>query len=288
MPQNGLPGDCSGEPSVKISSIFLAAWVCTAATGANCQTTSLNATLAGITQRGRALYQYDKAAALGTDAIFSLKPKPETKGLTQYVCVKTAKGWRFIFPKWNAAHDRVLIAYDAVETSPGKFEAHKFDPPVEAGKEIQVKELALELATHDFKKPDRPYNIAILRAPGGNFYVYLYPGQIKANAWPIGGDIRYTISADGTKIVDKRPLHKAILDAQPKPGSNEVAGYHFHILTDLPEDTDILYVMNRKPSMPEYVGVGKMFYLVNIDGTITTADDKNVPAQSKELPEKKN
>jgi hypothetical protein len=261
---------------VKISSVFLAVCLCATAVGASCQSADLKATLAGITKRGRALYDYDQAAALGTDAIFSLKPKPSTEGLTHYVCVHTPKGWRFVFPKWNAAHDHVVIAYEAVETAPGKFTARKLDPPEEGTKEIQVEELALELAIRDFKKPTRPYNSSVLHASGGNFYVYLYPGQIKADAWPIGGDIRYTISSDGQHIVEKRQLHKSILDAQPKPGSNEVAGYHFHILTDLPEDTDVLYVMNRKPAMPEYIGVegAKKFFLINIDGSITTAEDK--------------
>lgn len=259
---------------MKISAVFLGACLCATAVGANCQSADLKASLAGVSERGRALYAYDHAAALGTDAIFTLKPKPQVDGLTHYICVHTSKGWRFVFPKWNTAHDRVVVAYEAVETAPGKFEARKVDPPMLGDKDLQVRELALELAINDFKKPSRPYNTAILPAPGGNFYVYLYPGQIKSNAWPIGGDVRYTISGDGQKIIDKRPLHKAILDSEPKPGSNEVAGYHFHILTDLPEDTDVLYVMNRKPSMPEYVGVGKEFFLVNTDGSITTAPDK--------------
>jgi hypothetical protein len=57
-----------------------------------------------------------------------------------------------------------------------------------------------------------------------------------------------------------------------------VAGYHFHILSDLPEDTDVLYVLNRKPSMPEYVVAGKLSYLVNTDGSITMDDKKNAAA----------
>lgn len=272
--------------------MFLAVCLCATAVGASCQTADLKATLAGITKRGRALYDYDQASALGTDAIFSLKPKPATAGLTHYLCVHTPKGWRFVFLKWNAAHDHVVIAYDAVETTAGKFTARKLDPPEEGSKEIQVEELALELAINDFKKPSRPYNSSILHAPGGNFYVYLYPGQIKADAWPIGGDVRYTISSDGQRIIEKRQLHKSILDAQPKAGSNDVAGYHFHILTDLPEDTDVLYVMNRKPSMPEYIGVdgAKKFYLVNTDGSISTAEDKPAavkPAADKPAADKK-
>src|SRR5260370_1052628 len=178
MPQTGLPGACSGGASVRISSIFVAVCLCATAVGANCQPANLKATLDAITERGRALYAYDHAAALGTDAIFSLKPKPATEGLTHYLCVHSPKGWRFVFLKWNAAHDHVVIAYEAVETAQDKFTARKLDPPQEASKEIQVEALALELAINDFKKPSRPYNSSILHAAGGNFYVYLYPGQI--------------------------------------------------------------------------------------------------------------
>jgi hypothetical protein len=286
MPQTSLPVPAAGA-IVKIPSTFLAVCLCATAVSANCQSADLKATLAGITQRGRALYAYDQAATYGTDAIFALKP--ETEGLTHYICLRTPKGWRVIFPKWNEAHTSVVVAYDAIETAPNKFEAHKINPPKMGDKELQTSELALELAIHDFVQPKRPYNTAILPAPGGNFYVYLYPGQIKNNTWPIGGDMRYTISADGQHIIDKRPLHKSILDAQAQPGSNEVAGYHFHVLTNLPEDTDVLYVLSRKPSMPEYIGIEDMmkssevkkFFLVNTDGSITTASEKDIPANKK-------
>lgn len=249
-----------------------------------CQTPDLKATLAGISHRGRELYAYDQAATYGTDAIFALKPK--TEGLTHYICVHTPKGWRVIFGRWNPDHKSVMVAYDAVEKTPTKYEAHKIDPPTLGDKELQISEAALELATRDFTLPKRPYNTAVLPAPGGKFYVYLYPGQIKSNTWPIGGDVRYTISADGQKILEKRQLHKSILDAQAKPGSNEVAGYHFHVLTSLPEDTDVLYVLNRKPAMPEYIGIEdtmkpaemKKFFLINTDGSIAVASEKDVPA----------
>ena len=268
MPQTRIPGACSGETSVRISATFLGILLASTTGSAVGQTVDLKSTLAAITARGRALYAYDQAAWKGTDAVFSLKPKPKVEG--HYICIKSAKGWRVIFPKWNEAHDKVMIAYEAVERADGNYDARAIDPPKLADKEVQAESVALELAVHDFQKPNRPYNTAILPAPGGNFYVYLYPGQIKANAWPIGGDMRYTISGDGLRILEKRQLHKAILDDEPKKGPNELAGYHFHVLTNLPEDTDVLYVLNRKPSKPEYVVSegGKKTFLVDTDGSI--------------------
>jgi hypothetical protein len=227
----------------------------------------LKAYLAGVTERGRALYDYDQAAWHGTDTFFALHP--DTNGLTHYVCTKTPKGWMVTFPKWNVMHDRLLVAYEALESGgAGRFEARGYDPPREGPDDLIAKERALELALATFPRPDRPYNSAVLPAPGGNLYVYLYPGQVKDTIWPLGGDVRFTMSADGKQIIETRQLHKAILDMESKPEEHAVAGYHVHILSDVPEDTDVLYVLNRKPAMPEYIGAGKHIFVVDTGGTI--------------------
>src|SRR5271167_1573885 len=71
----------------------------------------LAAYLAGVTERGRALYAYDQAGWHGTDAFFAIHP--DTNGLTHYICMKTTAGWEVVFPKWNETHDRLLVAYEA-------------------------------------------------------------------------------------------------------------------------------------------------------------------------------
>ena len=222
--------------------------------------------LAGITARGRALYAYDQAAWHATDAVFALKP--DSTGMARYICDKTPSGWVVVFPKWNEAHDQLLVIYEAREKD-GKFVARKLDHPVPADSALLAKERALELAFADFPKPNRPYNTAILPAPDGNFFVYLYPGQTSENVWPIGGDFRYTISADGKTIVQKRKLHHTIMDMETR--ANQKGGYHTHAITDVPEDTDVLYVLNRKPSMPEFVGTARQIFEIDTDGNIATA-----------------
>ncbi len=219
--------------------------------------------LAAISQRGRALYAYDQAAWHGTDAIFALKP--DTKGLAHYLCIKTPSGWLVAFPKWNDAHDGLFIVYEAREKA-GKFAARKLDKPFEADSDLVARERAIELAIADFPKPGRPYNTAVLPAPGGNFYVYLYPGQTRENVWPIGGDMRYTISSDGKNVIEKLKLHNAILDMETK--ENQVGGYHVDVLTAVPVDTDVFFVLNRKPSIPEYVGTPKQMFVIDKEGNI--------------------
>jgi hypothetical protein len=229
---------------------------------------NLAAYLSGVTERGRALYDYDQAAWHGTDAFLALHPN--TAGLAHSICTLTSSGWLVTFAKWNETHDRLFVAYEASDSGhPGQFAARVIAPPQEATSDLTAMERALELTISDFAHQNRPYNTAILPAPDDNYYVYIYPAQTVDTIWPLGGDVRYTVSADGKQIIEKRQLHKSILDMEIKPGFSAKAGFHTHILSDLPEDTDVFYVLSRKPSMPEYIGTqaGRTF-VVNADGTI--------------------
>jgi glucosylceramidase len=77
---------------------------------------------------------------------------------------------------------------------------------------------------------------------------------------------------DGASIVEKRQLHKTILETSTSSmpqDSTPTWGYHTHVLSDVPEDTDVFYVLTRKPSMPEAVGtLHKKLYAISVDGTI--------------------
>ena len=116
----------------------------------------------------------------------------------------------------------------------------------------------------------RPYNIAVLPAGAGRLYVYLYPAQTDPDVYPLGGDVRYLISPDGMKIVEKRQLHKTIIETPPASSGETVAGgYHVHVLSDLPEDTDVMFVLTRKPLMPEVILARGNLYAIDVHGVIT-------------------
>lgn len=105
-----------------------------------------------------------------------------------------------------------------------------------------------------------------------NCNVYIVPGQTKPGAYPLGGDARYLMSSDGATILEKRQLHRSIIESVPKaPSGKVVATVHAHVLTNMPEDTDVYFVLIRKPAMPEFVSAGGNTYKINEDGTITLA-----------------
>ncbi len=224
--------------------------------------------LDGVTERGRLLYEYDQAAWHGTDAFFELKP--DTLGLSHYVCIKQDNGWSVLFGSWNDDHTKLLIRYEADEVNhTGEFTAKKYDLPKEAPASVAAMEHAIDLALSDFQGESRSYNVSVLPTPDGNFYVYVYPAQVKDTIWPLGGDVRYIISGDGSKIMEKRQLHKAILELEFDLSKKNAFGYHTHVHSDVPEDTDVLCVLSRKPLLPEIVGAGKnRVYSVETDGSI--------------------
>ena len=98
------------------------------------------------------------------------------------------------------------------------------------------------------------------------------PAQTTRGVYPEGADVRYLMSPDGSTIVEKRPLHKAILEFRSAgtPGRTLAGHFHSHILSDVPEDTDVFYVLNltRKPPVPEFVGTKNHVYQIQVDGTI--------------------
>lgn len=78
--------------------------------------------------------------------------------------------------------------------------------------------------------------------------VYLYPAQTVAKIFPLGGDERFTISADGTKILDAHVMHHAVIA--------------------VPAESNVFDVLARTPPMPDYVSAQGELYRINADGSI--------------------
>jgi hypothetical protein len=236
--------------------------------------------LAAITHRGTMLAAYDQAAWHATDAVQLTHPPA---GIVQrYIARQTATGWTVDFGHLNSDATKFLTAYEAIQTdAPNHFAVGQFDPAREDTGFNLFAARAIDLALKDFRGvANVPYNVAVL--PGGTrgVLVYLYPAQTKDGVYPYGGDARYFVSPDGTTIYEKRQLHKTVLESIPTQlpkDTTPAAGYHTHVLTDLPEDTDVFLVLSRQPHVPEYITAGGHIFKIETDGTITT-DPPNAPA----------
>ncbi len=229
--------------------------------------------LAAITDRGRDLAGYDAAAWHASDAVQAKQPKDGS--IARYIARKTDKKWAVAFGRLDEKGEKFLIAYEATQgEKPDVFDVKELTPPKEdtgfflsAAKAIDT---SLKDFTEHFEGPQRPYNVAVLPAEKGQVWVYLVPAPTKPKIWPLGGDVRYLMSADGTKIVSKRQLHKSIIEVEPPRDKNQqqVGGIHTHVLDDTPEDTDVFHVLTRKPSVLEMIITKQFVFEVKPDGSI--------------------
>lgn len=224
-----------------------------------------------ITSRGKMLYEYDVAAWHSTDAVIALSPSEGS--IERYIARKTDKGWIVAYGKFNEKKDKFLIVYEAAQgAKPEEFKVVKLEKPKENADFFLNAAKAHETAINDFVKTNehkRIYNFAVLPTGAGEFFVYALPAQTETGVFPIGGDVRYKISKDGAKIIEKRQMHRSIIEFAVPPGMGKLeTGYHTAILDDVPEDSDVFHVLTRSPKVPELVVTNKFVYQIATDGTI--------------------
>ena len=91
-----------------------------------------------------------------------------------------------------------------------------------------------------------------------------------SNVYPVGGDTRYLVSADGLRILSERRMHQDIIDFRIRETST--FSLHTHILSDTPEDSDVFDVLTRKPLIPEYVFTCDFTYMVAPEADIKVVE----------------
>jgi len=227
------------------------------------------AELNAITERGILLNEYDQAAWHASDAAQTANPK--TIEGQRYIAKKENGKWNVVFGKLNDDKTLFEIYYEAAQqANPREFKVTAETEQRSDNRFYLFAARAIEVALKDFQGERRPYNVAVLPAPQDQLFAYVYPAQTKPRVYPLGGDVRYRISADGMKILEKHQMHKSILETRPLgKGKKLVAGFHTHVLSDLPEDTDVFHVLTQDPPLPEMIGTANFTYQVLPNGTIT-------------------
>jgi len=225
--------------------------------------------LPAITARGRMLAEYDTASWHATDAVKALNPP--NGAVRRYIAKKTDAGWVVAFGRFNETKDAFLIMYEATQgRSALEFSVKTNDPPLKDTGFFYISAKAIEISLQNSQLENRPYNTYVLPLDSGQLYVYVLPAQTVTDIYPLGGDTRFLVSADGSNIIETRRLHKTILETNRSDasGKKQVAGFHTHFLTDTPEDTDVFHVLRQTNPLPEFVETQKGIYNVETDGTI--------------------
>ncbi len=215
------------------------------------------------------LAEYETAA---NRAIAAMQAQnPERGSVDHYVARKEAGRWVVAFGRFSEQRDRFLEVYEAAPNSnSADYSVKRIDPPREDKDFYYFAAKAIDLAHAEFKGLNVPYHAAVLPGPSDQMYVYFLPAPRPNGEYPLGGDIRYLVSHDGSTILDRHPMHKTIIQqggALP-PGAERAGGFHSHVLSDVPEDTDVFCVLMRKRRVPEFVVAGGHAYEIKTDGTI--------------------
>lgn len=226
--------------------------------------------LAGITERGRALHDYDAAASLASDALRGLSPAPSRYVL--HVVRRTPSGWVVRFGRFApSGDDTLLVAYEASGASLAEpFRAVALAEPRAADAHDLAAARAKTIARAAFGPTPRPYSYVAVPAPGGQWWVYVLPARTRPGVYPHGADARFRLSPDGRTVLDVRVMHNGVLESGPPPPGT-TAATHTAVRDTLPEDTDVFHVLVRRPAIPELVVTERVVFEVRTDGSIVRA-----------------
>ena len=223
--------------------------------------------LAGVTARGRLLAAYDRAAWHGTDAFFALKPAL-TDANSMLARQQPDGHWIVDFGRLTAARDTLYLVYEAVEAGrPDSFTARKLDPPTPVLGDERLAAVALHTSLDDFGTQQRAYNSYVLPRDDRKFWVFFLPAPTNQLLYPLGADVRFLISADGRQILEKHPMHHALLNmALP---DSALYGLNTVLVDDVPQESDVFLTLTRTPHRPELVATAHYDYEIAVDGSIT-------------------
>jgi hypothetical protein len=103
--------------------------------------------------------------------------------------------------------------------------------------------------------------------------VYLLPSADAANVWPLGDDVRYSVSSDGTRILETRRMHAGMVETAKATNAAHLTIRHSgKALHDLPEDSDVFHVLMSRTATT--IATRHFNYLIGADGSIRLAQGK--------------
>lgn len=208
---------------------------------------------------GRMLYEYDRAAWLSSDALTANVPREKLAAAGGYIVEQADnQSLRVTYYRGGAADAQAFFVADV---RGGKVVRHEvLAQPIGLTREQAVlaraREVAAVTAQERSYRPcnSRPFNTVVLPSRnGGPTAVYLLSAQQDAETYPLGGNYRVVVGADG-KVLSYRPYSVSCLNMKvPKlPAGATPVGFMINHLLD-PAPTELHVFASYSLGMPLYV-----------------------------------
>lgn len=210
---------------------------------------------------GRMLYEYDRAAWLSSDALTANVPREKLTAAGGYIVEQADnQSLRVTYYRGGAADAQAFFVADV---RGGKVVRHEvLAQPIGLTREQAVlaraREVAAVTAQERSYRPcnSRPFNTVVLPSRnGGPTAVYLLSAQQDAETYPLGGNYRVVVGADG-KVLSYRPYSVSCLNMKvPKlpAGATPVGLMISHLLDPAP--TELHVFASYSLGMPLYVAM---------------------------------
>jgi hypothetical protein len=224
---------------------------------------------------GHALFLFDRAAAIGTDLLFSKIASPEARSLAGYLTLPVDDGAGGLDAAFSVlfftAGPEPKIAFRVhVPAFPAPPSLEEVEPPATMDENLRAYARARESALAVPRDTSQPMNPVVLpgRALGEQgIVVYLIAGTRRPDVAVFGKHYRVLVSDDGGTIRRVVALTKAVLelplaDPQASPGSRTVALTMSHLVTPYPLETHVFGSLLY--GLPVYVATERGIW--NVDG----------------------
>ena len=235
--------------------------------------------LDAVSTRGRALAGYQRAAWTASAQLLATNPDPWKA--QRYVAYHADSGWVVAFGRMNARRDTFYVSHIGIPAAvngqrvDSSFEFETFQEPGPDTDYLVRAARAMDLAVLTHGATTRAYSAAAIPNENGDWLVYLLPSADAANVWPLGDDVRYRVSSDGTRILETHRMHAVMVETTKVANAAQLTTRHTgKALHDLPEDSDVFHVLMSPTPTATTITTRHFSYVIGADGSIRLAQGK--------------
>jgi hypothetical protein len=216
-----------------------------------------------ISAMGIAIYEQDTAAWVSTDALLAhLGNTPPPTGMVGWVVVQDGQDHRVRYVRQDG--NMLKAAFDVVVREGRAGPVENVDVPVSEYEAASFRARQTAMANAGDRRCAPQLNAVVVDDPDSDeWLVWLLTPTSQQTAVPVGGHIRFRISADGSTVLRRDLLSVGCLNMPRPPQAEEgqpQALFVMQIVSDTPVETHVFLSLQNR--LPIFVMAGEQVFLV--------------------------